>query len=100
MSGLIIVNCSDAPPELPKCKHHHYAWDNYMKRAEGWHLPQICTQYRLGTLIQLAYLSGADKIQLKGYEDTDENRQALRVARRSCPIVIYGEEKEIHSPAA
>lgn len=98
MSGLIIVNCLDNPLEFQKCKHHHYAWDNYMKRAEGWHLPEICTQYRLGVLIQQAYLSGASEILLKGYEDTPENAQALRVAKRSCPVVIY-EEKEVHRTA-
>lgn len=98
MSGLIIVNCSDNPPDLPECKHHYYAWDNYMRRAEGWHLPEICTQYRLGVLIQIAYLAGAEEILLKGYEATPENAQALRVARRSCPVVIY-EEKEVHCTA-
>ena len=69
-----------------------------MKRAEGWHLPEVCTQYRLGVLIQMAFLSGADEILLKGYEDTDENAQALRVAKRSCPVVIH-EEKEIYRTA-
>lgn len=69
-----------------------------MKRAEGWHLPEVCTQYRLGVLIQQAYLLGAGEILLKGYEDTDENAQALRVAKRSCPVVIH-EEKEIYRTA-
>lgn len=69
-----------------------------MKRAEGWHLPEVCTQYRLGVLIQQAYLLGEGEILLKGYEDTNENAQALRVAKRSCPVVIH-EEKEIHRTA-
>lgn len=54
---------------IPRCKkHHYYMADNVDKRAQGWHLPDICTAFSgIGAVIQLAsrmaseiYLLGCD----------------------------------------
>lgn len=48
-------------------KHHWYAADNYRKRAESWHLPEICTAFgSMYTVLQLAVLNGATEIFLVG----------------------------------
>lgn len=81
---------------LPKCKHHYYASDNYMKRADSWHFPEICTSNAIGVLLQLAVQDGATEIYLVG----DIEEHAYRVAKRSCPIPIYnatiGGSLEVH----
>lgn len=71
---------------VERCKrHHYYAEDNYMKRAESWHLPEICTAFSdIGAAMQLAYLNGATEICLLG----NGNTQVHRVASRSCPVPI------------
>lgn len=93
---------------IERCKkHHYYASDNYMKRAESWHLPELCTAFSgIGTVIQLAYLNGATEIYLVGADsdysknffvadyandplDNENMTQVHRVASRSCPIPIY-----------
>lgn len=103
---------------IPRCqKHHYYNGDNYKKRAESWHLPDICTAFSgLGAMMQLAVLHGATELYLLGcdlYEDggdyngnffTSEYTQDYRprakqdnitmlqmhtVALRSSPIPIY-----------
>jgi len=103
---------------IPRCRwHHYYSGGNHMKRAESWHLPQICTAFSgIGAVMQLAYLNGATEICLLGcdlyegggdysrnfftpdYAQDDRDRsevdntnmtQVHRVARRSSPIPIY-----------
>ena len=103
---------------IPRCeKHHYYMGDNHMKRAEAWHLPEICTAFSgIGAVIQLAVMNGATEIYLLGcdlYEHpTDYNKnfmvdnysddmrdrtkvdnvnmtQVHRVAKRSSPVPIY-----------
>ena len=102
---------------IQRCeKHHYYAGDNYMKRAEAWHLPELCTAFSgIGAVMQLAYLNGATEIYLLGcdlyeggdysknfftpdYANDDRDRsevdntnmtQVHRVAARSCPVPIY-----------
>ena len=102
---------------IQRCeKHHYYAGDNYMKRAEHWHLPDLCTAFSgLGAVMQLAFLNGATEIYLLGCDlyqggdysknffvpeyandrrdrsETDNTNmtQVHRVAARSCPIPIY-----------
>lgn len=101
---------------IPRCrKHHYYMGDNYAKRAESWHLPDICTAFSgLGAMMQLAVLNGATELVLLGcdlygpdysknhfverYSDDERDRSELdntnmihmhRVAARSCPVPIY-----------
>lgn len=103
---------------LERCqKHHYYMGDNHMKRAESWHLPEICTAFSgLGAVMQLAVLHGATELVLLGcdlytptenYNDnfftpvyTNDLRERAkmdntnmthlhRVAARSCPVPIY-----------
>lgn len=102
---------------IPRCeKHHYYMGDNHMKRAEAWHLPDICTAFSgIGAVMQLAYLNGATEIYLLGcdlykggdysqnfftpdYANDPRDRsdidnvnmtQVHRVAKRSSPIPIY-----------
>lgn len=92
-------------------RHHWYAADNYRKRAESWHLPEICTAFgSMHTVLQLAVLHGATEIYLVGCDLFDgkqdhfsENYPAFvdqkernlievhihQVARRSSPVPIY-----------
>lgn len=53
---------------IPRCKkHHYYMGDNVVKRAQSWHLPEICTAFSgLGSVIQLAVMNGATEICLLG----------------------------------
>lgn len=102
---------------IERCKkHHYYMGDNHMKRAESWHLPEICTAFSgIGAVMQLAYLNGATEIYLVGadlyvggdysknfftpdYANDPRDRseidninmtQVHRVASRSCPVPIY-----------
>lgn len=112
---------------IPRCKkHHYYMGDNHMKRAESWHLPEICTAFSgIGALMQIAILNGASELYIvgadlyeadyrnnffdKNYTDDQRPRDTLdninmnqvhRVARRSSPVPIYnatiGGKLEIH----
>lgn len=100
---------------IPRCKKHHYYMADNWKRAEKWHLPEICTAFSgIGSMIQLAVLEGATEIYILGadlYESdyrknfftpdyTDDQRdrseldntnmtQVHRVALRSSPVPIY-----------
>lgn len=108
---------------LPICERHHwYAADNYRKRAESWHLPEVCTAFgSMYVVMQLAVLNGATEIDLLGcdlftgdgdhytrdypeYVDQLSRNQIEehihRVARRSSPVPIFnmtiGGSLEIH----
>lgn len=112
---------------IERCeKHHYYMGDNYSKRAESWHLPELCTAFSgIGTVMQLAVQQGATEIYLLGcdlYESNYENNFMVReyandprdrseidninmtqvheVARRSSPVPIYnatlGGALEVH----
>ena len=92
-------------------RHHWYAADNYRKRAESWHLPEICTAFgSMYTVMQLAVLQGATEIYLVGcdlfdgkndhvtpdypvfFDQTIRNQIELhihQVSRRSSPVPIY-----------
>jgi hypothetical protein len=101
---------------LPRCKrHHYYMGDNYRKRAESWHLPEICTAFSgVGSMLQLAVLNGATEINIVGADlyvpdyrqnffdpnytddlrprhkmDNENMNQVHMVAKRSSPIPIY-----------
>ncbi|MCB2179452.1 hypothetical protein KQH61_05975 [bacterium] len=102
---------------IDRCeKHHYYMANNITKRAESWHLPELCTAFTgLAVMIQLAVLNGADEIYLLGcdvgyspdytknffdpnYTDDMRDRAELdntnmtwahEVARRSSPVPIY-----------
>lgn len=103
---------------LPRCpQHHYYAGDNYIKRAESWHLPTVCTAFSgLGAMMQLAVLHGATELILLGcdlytpapdynqnffdaqYTSDPRDRTQIdnanmehmhTVASRSCPVPIY-----------
>jgi hypothetical protein len=39
---------------IPRCRrHHYYMGNNYMKRAESWHMPEICTAFSgIGAVMQ------------------------------------------------
>lgn len=103
---------------IPRCKkHHYYQGNNYMKRAESWHLPDICTAFSgIGAVMQLAVLNGATEIFLLGcdlYTNSDDYNdnffskeyssdsrdrsdidntnmiQVHTVAKRSSPVPIY-----------
>ena len=108
---------------INKCpKHHYYAADNHMKRAEHWHLPDLCTAFgTMNVALQLATLNGADEIALVGcdlFTGSDDHvtekypnyvsyrtrnmieNQIHKVARRSCPVRIVnatiGGNLEVH----
>lgn len=111
---------------IPRCKKHHYYMADNWKRAESWHLPEICTAFSgIGALMQMAVLNGATELYIVGadlYEPdytknffvenyTDDYRQrheldnnnmtqVHRVARRSSPAPIYnatiGGKLEVH----
>lgn len=101
---------------IERCKkHHYYAGDNYKKRAESWHLPEICTAFSgIGAMMQLAVLNGATELYIVGadlygpdyrinfftpdYQDDMRPRQDIdninmtqvhMVAKRSSPVPIY-----------
>lgn len=103
---------------IPRCeKHHYYAGDNFIKRAESWHLPKVCTAFSgIGAMMQLAVLNGATELCIVGadlYEDggnynhnffdpryQEDTRprakvdntnmvQVHTVAKRSSPVPIY-----------
>lgn len=100
---------------IDRCKwHHYYMGDNYRKRAQSWHLPDVCTAFSgLGAMMQLAVLHGATELALLGcdlygpdygtnhfiphYSDDDRDRSELdntnmiwmhQVAKASCPVPI------------
>jgi len=100
---------------IPRCpEHHYYMGDNYMRRVESWHLPDICTAYSgLSAMMQIAVLQGATEIVLLGcdgygpdysqnhfterYTDDERDRSKMdmanmtqlhEVAKRSSPIPI------------
>jgi hypothetical protein len=112
---------------IPRCdKHHYYMADNYMKRAESWHLPTLCTAFSgIGTMMQLAVMNGATELYLLGCDlyvpdyrlnffasdytadqrprdvlDNQNMTHVHTVAKRSSPIPIYnctvGGKLEIH----
>lgn len=101
---------------VKRCKHHYYFADNHMKRAQSWHLPEICTAFSgIGPAIQVAVLEGATEIYLLGCDlgygneighdhfskDYSLNKKKLGnwdienvnychvVAKRSSPVPIY-----------
>lgn len=96
---------------ITRCaKHHFYASDNFDKRVQSWHLPEICTAISsMSVMMQLAVLMGKEVIYLLGCdlwdgkvnhfsndyvadEDVERrNRDTLymhEVAKQSCPIPI------------
>lgn len=112
---------------IERCqKHHYYMGDNYIKRAESWHLPEICTAFSgLGAMMQLAVLHGATELILLGCDlyipdytknfcvpdytqdlrprDKHDNTNMIQlhhVAKRSSPVPIYnatvGGQLEVH----
>lgn len=111
---------------IPRCRKHHYYMADNVKRANGWHFPDICTAFSvIGVAMQLAVLNGADEIYLLGCDlyvpdykenffdpdytgdyrqrdrlDNQNMIQAHSVARRSSPIPIYnatvGGALEVH----
>jgi hypothetical protein len=112
---------------IPRCKrHHYYQGDNYRKRAESWHFPDICTAFSgIGAMMQLAVLNGATELYIVGadlylpdyrknfftqnYTDDQRPRDVLdntnmnqvhAVARRSSPVPIFnatlGGKLEVH----
>jgi hypothetical protein len=111
---------------IPRCKKHHYYMASNWKRAEKWHLPDICTAFSvIGAAMQLAVLHGADEIYLVGCDlyvpdyrqnffdedytgdfrardvlDNENMIQAHTVARRSSPAPIFnatiGGALEVH----
>lgn len=101
---------------IPRCKkHHYYMGDNYRKRAESWHLPELCTAFSgIGAMMQLAVQQGATELYIVGadlyQEDYTKNfftenyqsdlrprheldntnmTQVHKVAKRSSPVPIY-----------
>jgi len=51
---------------VPRCEHH-YAFVYSKKRAQSWHLPEICTAFSgIGPAMQVAVLNGATEIYLLG----------------------------------
>lgn len=97
---------------LPRCKRHHfYAADNGAKRAEAWHLPELCTAFgSMYVVMQLAVMQDATEIYLVGCdlfngandhyrkdypEYVDQRGRNLiethihTVAKRSSPVPIY-----------
>jgi hypothetical protein len=101
---------------ISRCeRHHYYMGDNYRKRAESWHLPEICTAFSgIGAVMQLAVLNGATEICLLGCDlyvadysqnfvvpnyaqdprdrseiDNANMTQVHKVAKRSSPVPIF-----------
>lgn len=97
---------------LDICKRHHwYAADNYRRRAESWHLPELCTAFgSMNVVMQLAVLNGATEICLVGcdlfdgqadhfsdrypafvdWQSRNEIEQYIHaVCKRSSPVPIY-----------
>lgn len=101
---------------VKRCRHHYYFADNHMKRAQSWHLPEICTAFSgIGPAMQIAVLHGATEIYLLGCDlgygnavghdhfitDYSLNKKPLGawdvenvnychvVAKRSSPVPIY-----------
>lgn len=101
---------------IDRCeRHHYYMGDNYRKRAESWHLPEICTAFSgIGAMMQLAVQNGASELYIvgadlyeadykknfvvEGYQadlrprdETDNTNmtQVHMVAKRSSPVPIY-----------
>lgn len=101
---------------VPRCRHHYYFADNHMKRAQSWHLPEICTAFSgIGPAMQVAVLEGATEIYLLGCDlgygndvgqdhfspqyslnkkklgawDVENVNYCHVVAKRSSPIPIY-----------
>ena len=101
---------------IPRCqRHHYYMGNNIPKRAESWHLPDICTAFSgIGAMMQLAVLNGATELYIVGadlyvpdyrqnfftenYTDDQRPRDELdntnmvqvhTVAKRSSPVPIY-----------
>ena len=101
---------------VSRCEHHYYHADNYVKKAQSWHLPEICTAFSgIGPAIQIAVLEGATEIFLLGCDlgygrpkgldhfdksysvpshdlgkfDTREVTEAHKIAKRSSPVPIY-----------
>lgn len=87
------VITEESVERVKPCKHEGYGSDNYMKRPESWHLPEICSHSKLGTMIQLAYIRGASEISVEA-ELNEENAHAIAVARRSCPVRILIERSD------
>jgi hypothetical protein len=108
---------------LPRCERHHwYAADNFRRRAESWHLPDVCTAFgSMYVVMQLAVLYGATEIHLLGCDQftgtgdhyredypefVDQNvrnqieQHIHTVSRRSSPVPIYnatiGGSLEVH----
>lgn len=111
---------------LPRCRKHHYYMADNWKRAESWHLPDICTAFSgIGAMMQLAVQNGATELYIVGadlYEpdyrknfftpdytsdprprdvlDNNNMIQVHKVAKRSSPIPIYnatvGGALEVH----
>lgn len=112
---------------IDRCKrHHYYQGDNIPRRAQSWHLPELCTAFSgLSTMLQIAVLDGADEIYLLGcgnyvpdyfknhfiprYTDDERDRSEEdntnmnwlhKVAKISSPAKIYnatiGGHLEVH----
>lgn len=111
--GWMKTECQDVAFWVHRCKKHHfYASDNTDKRAQSWHLPEVCTAFNsIYTMMQLSVLMGYEEIYLLGcdlwsdgkenhftpdyaqHEDVERrNRDALylhQVSKQSCPIPIF-----------
>lgn len=100
---------------IKRCKKHHYYMADNWKRAESWHLPEICTAFSgIGAVIQLAVQEGATEIYIVGADlydpdykknffvedytsdqrprdvlDNTNMTQVHMVAKRSSPVPIY-----------
>lgn len=101
---------------IPRCRrHHYYQGDNYRKRAESWHFPEICTAFSgIGAMMQLAVLNGATELYIVGADlyvgnyrqnffdpeytqdqrprdkmDNENMTQVHMVAKRSSPVPIF-----------
>src|SRR5688572_27334474 len=111
---------------IPRCQKHHYYMASNWKRAESWHLPDICTAFSgIGAMMQLAVLEGATEIYIVGADlygpdytqnffvedytqdlrrrdelDNENMIQVHTVARRSSPVPIFnatiGGALEVH----
>lgn len=111
---------------IPRCKRHHYYMADNFKRADSWHLPEICTAFSgIGAMMQLAVLNGATELYIVGadlyesdyrrnffdpeYTSDPRPRDVLdncnmthvhAVAKRSSPVPIYnatlGGKLEVH----
>ena len=102
---------------VERCKRHHaYMADNYQKRVQSWHLPELCTAINsLSLMAQWAVLLGYDEIYLLGcdlnftdghddhfvedyYPTVDSGYQersntnalyAHELIKRCCPVPVY-----------